>query len=116
MGTPTFRVLSSRSVEEPPTVRVKFANGLEYDFDLTHYKMNEASPVGCNYIGRLHGDSTSSVAVTGCLNKPDDRFQVTLLSRHSKDKMFFLDYYGNAEVVQRPFHDGGITMAKISSR
>ena len=110
-----FRVLSSRSVEEPPTMQVKFANGLEYDFDLTHYKMNEAYPIGCNYIGRLHGDPTSSVAVTGCLNKPDDRFQVTMISRHSKDKIFFINSFGNAEVVQRPFHDGGITMSKKSS-
>ena len=112
---PTFKVLSSRSVEEPPTVQVMFANGLEYDFDLTHYKMNKASVVGCNYIGRLHGDATSSVAVTGCLNKPDDRLQVTLLSRHSKDKMFFVDSFGNAEVIQKPFHDGGKTSEKIPS-
>ena len=112
---PTFKVLSSRSVEEPPTVQVMFANGLEYDFDLTHYKMNKASPVGCNYIGRLHGEPTSSVSVTGCFNKPYDRLQVTLLSKHSKDKMFFIDSFGNAEVIQKPFHDGGITIGKISS-
>ena len=37
-----FRVLSSRSVEEPPTLQVKFVNGLEYDFDLTHYKHIDA--------------------------------------------------------------------------
>ena len=92
-------------------MQVKFANGLEYDLDLKHYKMNKVAPMGCNYIGKLRGDATSSVAVSGCLNSPEDRLQVTMLSRNSKDKMFFVDALGNAEVVERPLFDGGIIFA-----
>ena len=86
-------------------MQVKFENGLEYDLDLTHYKMNKASPIGCNYIGRLRGDSTSSVAVTGCLNKPEDRMQVTLISKNNVNKTFYVDSQGNAEVIKNPFFE-----------
>merc|ERR1712223_1666049 len=79
---------------------------MEFDLDLKHYKMNKGSPIGCNYIGKLRGDSSSSVAVTGCLNKPEDRLQVTMLSKQKANGMFFVDSFGNAEGVRSPFQDG----------
>ena len=102
-----FHIVSSRSVEEPPTIQVTFANGLQDDFELRHYKMNKVAPIGCNYIGRLRGDPSSSIAVTGCLNNPEDRLQVTLNSRNSVNKMFKVDSFGNVEIVRSPFQDGG---------
>ena len=104
---PKFYVVSSRSVEEPPTIQVTFANGLQDDFELRHYKMNKVAPIGCNYIGRLRGDPSSSIAVTGCLNTPDDRLHVTLNSRNSINRMFKVDSFGNVEIVRSPFQDGG---------
>jgi len=113
-----FDVVSSRSIEEPPTMKVTFHNGLEDDLELTHYKMNKAAPIGCNYIGRLRGDPTSSVAVSGCLNKPEDRLQVTLHSKNNFNKMFKVDSFGNAEIVRSPFQDGAksVMMRKESEK
>ena len=104
---PKFHVVTSRSIEEPPTIHVTFANGLHDDFDLRHYKMNKVAPIGCNYIGHLREDPSSSIAVTGCLNNPEDRLQVTLNSRNSINKMFKVDSFGNVEIVRSPFQDGG---------
>ena len=69
--------------------------------------MNKIAPIGCNYIGRLRGEPSSSIAVTGCLNNPEDRLQVTLNSRNSINKMFKVDSFGNVEIVRSPFQDGG---------
>ena len=108
-----FDVVSSRSMEEPPTMKVTFPNGVQDDLELSHYKMNKAAPLGCNYIGRLRGDPTSSVAVSGCLNKPEDRLQVTLHSKNNFNKMFKVDSFGNAEIVRSPFQDGGMIIMSL---
>ena len=103
-----FDVTSSRSIEEPPTIEVRFANGVKDAFELKHYKMNEHSVVGCNYLGSLRNNPSSSVAVTGCLNKPGDRMEVTLISKHNINKMFSVDFHGNSEVIKSAFEEGGI--------
>ena len=104
----TFNVISSRSIEEPPTIEVAFNNGIKDHMNLEHVKMNDVSPIGCNYIGRMKNDASSSVAVTGCLNKPGDKMEVTLLSKNARNKMFMVDFEGNAEPLENPFEQGGI--------
>ena len=112
-----FDVISSRSIEEPPSVKVTFANGIQDEMDLTHYRMHADSATRCTYMGQLRGDRSSSVAVTGCLNKPGDRMEVTLISKHNINKMFTVDFEGNAEVIENPFEDGRqVSIAKPSNR
>ena len=103
----SFSVISSRSIEEPPTVQVTFHNGIKDDLDLEHYKMHENAVVGCNYVGKLKKDPSAVVAVTGCLNKPGDRMEVTMISKNNINKMFSVDFNGNAEVIENPFAGGG---------
>jgi hypothetical protein len=101
-------VTSSRSMEEAPTIEVTFANGVRDQLELKHYRMNDESVVGCNYIGHLKNSASSSVAVTGCLNKPGDRMEVTMISDHNINKMFAVDFNGNSEIIKSPFEEGGL--------
>ena len=112
----TFHVTSSRSVEEAPTIEVTFANGVNDDLVLSHYKMNENAVIGCNYIGHLRSSPSSSVGVTGCLNKPGDKMEVTMISEKNINKMFSVDFYGNAEIIKTPFEEGGISIVLLLSR
>ena len=102
-----FEVVASRSIEEPPTIQVTFADGRKDALELNHYKHSEKSSIGCNYIGALRSDPTSSVAVSGCLNKPGDKMEVTMISDYSKNQMFAVDFNGNTEVIHNPFEIGG---------
>ena len=112
----TFHVTSSRSVEEAPTIEVTFANGVKDELVLSHFKMNEDAVIGCNYLGHLRGSPSSSVGVTGCLNKPGDRMEVTMISEHNINKMFSVDFNGNAQIIKSPFEEGGITTVLILLR
>ena len=103
-----FDVTASRSLNQPPSIQVRFANGVQDELELTQYKFDGKSEVGCNFLGRLRNDVTSSVAVTGCLNKPGDVMEVTLLSKNNINKLFKVDFYGNAEILENPFEHGGI--------
>ena len=103
-----FDITASRSIEESPSIQVTFANGIQDDLELAHYRMNEESVVGCNYLGHLRNNPLSSVAVTGCLNKPGDRMDVTIISENNINKMFSVDFYGNAELIKNPFEEGGM--------
>merc|ERR1719322_2106550 len=87
-----FNIRASRIVEEPPKIQVTFANGLQDDLELSHYKMNDKAEVECNYLGHLRSDPTSNVAVTGCLSQPGDHVEVTILSPNNFNKMFKVDY------------------------
>ena len=106
-GKINFKVMPSRSIEEPPSIQVTFANGQQDDFELSHYKTNENVARGCNYLGHLRNDLSSNVAVTGCLSKPGDHIEITILSPSSVNKMFKVDYNQNAEIIKNPFEDGG---------
>ena len=75
--------------------------------DLSHYRMHEQATVGCNYHGTLKNDPSAVVAVTGCLNKPGDKMEVTLISKNNINKMFEVDFDGNAEIIKNPFAEGG---------
>ena len=111
-----FDVISSRSVEEPPSIKVTFANGEQDEMDLTHFKMNAKSATTCSYTGQLRSDASSSVAVTGCLNKPGDRMEVTLISKNNINKMFAVDFDGNADVIENPFEGGKQTSVRRTDR
>ena len=101
-----FDVIASRSIEVPPTIEVTL-NGVKDGLELTHYRMNDKSVVGCNYLGYLRNSPSSSVAVTGCLNNPGDRMEVTMISKNNVNKMFSVDFNGNAEIIKSPFDEGG---------
>ena len=106
-----FEVTSSRSIEEPPTIEVTFDNGVKDALVLKHYRMNERAALACNYIGHLQSSPSSSAAVTGCLNKPEDRMEVTLISEHNINKMFSVDFNGYADIIKNPFDELGISLA-----
>ena len=91
----------------PPTINVFFTNGHEDELDLKHYRLHELSVEGCNYLGNLRNTPSSSVAVTGCLKKPDDKMEITLISDHSPHKMFAVDIAGNTLRLSSPFEEGG---------
>ena len=111
-----FHVTSSRSVEEGPTIGVTFANGVKDELVLSHYKMNDDAVVGCNYLGHLlRSPSSSSVAVTGCLNKPGDKMEVTMISKNNINKMFAVDFFGTAKIIQNPFEGEGKTVVLLFS-
>jgi hypothetical protein len=103
-------------VEEAPTIEVTFANGVKDELVLSHYKMNEDAVIGCNYIGNLRNSPSSSVGVTGCLNKPGDRMEVTMISEHNINKMFSVDFNGNAEIIKSPFAEGGKSIVLLLIR
>ena len=84
-----------------------FANGHEDEIDLKHYKLQELSVEGCNYLGNLRNTPSSSVAVTGCLNNPEDKMEITLISDHNRHKMFAVDVDGNTISLSSPFEEGG---------
>ena len=102
-----FDVTSSRSLNQPPSVQVTFPNGVQDELELTEHKPYVSSHAGCNFLGRLRNDVTSSAAVTGCLNKPGDIMEVTLISKNNINKLFKVDFNGNAEVLANPFENGG---------
>ena len=104
----TFRVISSRSIEEPPTIEVSFANGVKDHLELKHFKMNEAYPIRCTYIGKLKNDPISSVAVSGCLNEPGNKMEVTLLSNNNKNSMFLVDFEGNTQIIKDEIQEKGM--------
>ena len=85
---------------------VHFTNGIIDDVILKEYKINQNSPAACNYIGHLK-NYDSSIAVTGCLDKPGDRMDVTLLSEHNPNSMMYsVDFYGNTQIIENPFKYG----------
>ena len=85
---------------------VHFSNGITDDVILKEYKINKNSPAACNYIGHLKSYD-SSIAVTGCMDKPGDRMDVTLLSEHNPNSMMYsVDFYGNTQIIENPFKYG----------
>ena len=105
-----FNVVASRSVEEPPTVDVTFGNGVQDVLKLERLQMNLNAPTSCSYIGRLQNNPSSSVAATGCLNKPGDRMELTVISNNNINKMFAVDFQGNTEVIKNPFGEEGFIL------
>ena len=97
LGLPTFKI-SGNSRAGIPEVKVGFENGLTHEMVLEPYSN---SP--CNFIGRLKNVPSSSVAVTGCLEKPGDKMHITMISDiKTKSSIFELDFYGQVTALQNP--------------
>ena len=94
--------MSSRSYLEPPSIEVVFPSGFKDEFVLEHYKLFKGSKGGHNYIGYLKSTPDSSVAVTGSLLQPDDRMQITLMSPHTGNQLFEVDYFRKTTLVPIP--------------
>ena len=122
-----FDVVVSKTIEDPPSIQVTFANGRKDTFKLEHYKLNEQTASGCNYIGKLRKEPNSVVAVTGCVNHDGDQIEISMISVHNTNKnhMFRVDmkkskakkakaaihgrhFKGKAVEIPSPFEDGGI--------
>ena len=97
-----------RSIQQAPEINVTFADKSKDTLELTHHKMKADSPMRCNYLGNLRHDRASVVAVTGCLDKPGDKMEVTMFSTKAKNMMYTVDYNGNTEAIKGAFEDGGI--------
>ena len=77
---------------------VTFKNGDTHEMILEPY-----SEYPCNFIGKLK-NVPSSLAVTGCLNEPGDRMDITLLTPFETDSATFeLDYAGKVTAGENPF-------------
>ena len=94
---PTFEVLGiSRS--GIPEIKVGFQSGLNHDMVLQPY-----SSSACNFIGELKNVPDSSVAVTGCLDKPGDKMHITMISPiEAKSSIFELDFDGQVTALENP--------------
>ena len=42
------------------------------------------------------------------MNKPGDSMDITLISKNNAQKMFSVDFYGNAKAIKNPFENGGM--------
>ena len=108
IGLPRFTVLMSENINDPPKINVIFANGEEDEIDLTHHRLHESFANSCNYLGNLRNSAFSSVAVTGCLNKPEDKMEITLISNRNQHRIFTVDMDGKTQSLVLPFNEGGI--------
>ena len=96
-GMPSFKI-HGYSRTTVPEMSVTFENGVSYDLVLEPYSK---SP--CNFIGTLK-DHPSTAAVTGCLNKPEDKMHITLLSDlNTKSAMYEMDFNGRLKALENPF-------------
>jgi len=98
-----FHIVSARSTEESPSIQVTFPNGNQDDLVLDPFRVNANSAKICSYTGHLRNDPSSRVAVTGCMNTPGDQMEVTMISHSNVNKMFLVDFDGNAKVIENPF-------------
>ena len=115
-AVPIFNVVSSRSYLDPPSVEVVFPNGFQDEFVLEHYNPFKRLKGGHSYIGYLKNTPGSSVAVSGNLANPEDRMEITLLSRHTKDEGFVVDYNGKTSAIPIPIEDIEITRTTALNR
>ena len=77
---------------------------------------SKGSNGGHKYIGYLKNTPSSSVAVTGHLASPSDRMEITLLSDHTADQMFEVDYFGRTEIIPVPEKSSMKGISKPSDR
>ncbi len=96
-GLPSFKI-SGYSRSNVPEMSVTFGNEDTHEMVLEPYS---ESP--CNFIGHLK-NSPSSVAVTGCLDAPEDKVHITLLSHlNTVSSMYEMDYEGHVTAEENPF-------------
>jgi len=100
LGLPSFSI-SGYSRSNVPEMSVTFRNGRTDDLILEPYS---ESP--CNFIGELKGEPGSSVGVTGCLNNPEDKMHITLLSEHNEVSYAYeLGFDGEVKADENPFEN-----------
>jgi len=112
-GMPTFSI-SGYSRSNVPELSVTFENGQTHEMILEPYS---ESP--CNFIGELKGEPGSSVGVTGCLDNPDDKMHITLLSDHNTlSYAYELGFDGQVKADENPFEHQkeGSALLPLSSR
>lgn len=112
-----FEFSKARSISNEPALSVTFPDGTKNLLDLEPVgsKSGARSVTNCRYFGKLRNDSQSSAAVTGCLNKPGDKMEITLISDHSKNNIFSLDFDGKTEVLKNPFEGLGNAFLQIKN-
>ena len=64
--------------------------------------MRPSEEKSCNYLGHLKNSLSSSVAVTGCMKKPGDEIEITMITDHSGIKLYTVDFYGNKKAIEIP--------------
>ena len=83
---------------DPPQILVTFPNGHQDEYVLKHYSNINR----CTYTGYLLNSPSSRVAVTGCMKKPGDKIEITMITEHSGTELFIVDFHGNAEPIEIP--------------
>jgi len=97
-ATPKFTI-SGYSRSSAPEMTVTFENGKTHELILEPYS---ESP--CNFIGELKNEPGSAVGVTGCLNTPDDKMYITLLSDdNTLSYAYVMDHAGEVTADENPF-------------
>ena len=88
-----------------PTIGVTFSDGSKDILELQNAEKGGSarSFKSCRYLGKLRQDVQSSAAATGCLNKPGDQMEITLISNRAKDQIFSVDFDGKTKVLKNPF-------------
>ena len=95
---PQFTI-SGYSRSNVPEIKVAFENGNTHEMILEPFS---ESP--CNFIGELKSEPGSSVGVTGCLENPEDKMYITLLSDdNSLSYAYIMDYEGKVTADENPF-------------
>ena len=93
---PTFKI-SSYSRSNVPEMSVTFENGQTHEMILEPYFGR------CNFIGSLKSEPGSSLAATGCLEKPGDKMHITLLSAYNTlGATYTVDYDGHVTANESP--------------
>ena len=108
-----FRVVPASIDMEPPQIFVTFPNGNQDEFVLKHHIVGPSMKKRCNYLGHIQNSLSSSVAVTGCMKKPGDRIDITMISEQSGLKMYSVDFFGNAEAIEIPIPDLQVIGKKV---
>jgi len=97
-GMPAFSI-SGYSRSNVPEMSVTFENGQTHELILEPYS---ESP--CNFIGELKSEPGSAVGVTGCLNNPEDKMYITMLSEfNTLSYSYELGYDGQVKADENPY-------------
>ena len=105
---PAFSI-SGYSRSNVPEMSVTFENGQTHELILEPYS---ESP--CNFIGELKSEPGSAVGVTGCLNNPEDKMYITMLSEfNTLSYSYELGYDGQVKADENPYeHQKGFNSTK----
>ena len=84
-----------------PKIKVIFSSGFIDEMILEPaFPGPNCSP--CNFLGELKNTTRTTVAVTGCLEKPGDKMEITMLGTQPRGWRLTLDYGGQVTVLRTP--------------